>query len=105
MVELGKAVAGATLDSDLALLPQIEAGRFRTILRTPPMASHPLTAHPRVPLPVRRALADAVLALGADAGGRELLAKVRLADPVPADYERDYRPLEEVDSARLGAVR
>lgn len=94
-VEIGKVAAGATLDSDFAMLPQAEASRFRTILTTEPIASHPLAAHPRVPAAVRDAVAGAVLALGAT--DRELLAGVRLADPVRADYGRDYRALEAID--------
>jgi phosphonate transport system substrate-binding protein len=102
-VDIGKATAGATLDSDFGFLPPAEAGRFRTILKTPPISSHPLSAHPRVPDAAREAVAAAVLALGAAPADQALLAAVRLAEPVRADYARDYRSLEEVDLRKLSA--
>lgn len=103
-VELGKAAAGATLDSDLAALSPDQAILFRTIFTTPPIASHPLAAHPRVEAGVREAVAAAVLAIGAEPVNAALLTMIRLAEPVRAEYERDYRPLEEVDVRAPGEV-
>lgn len=103
-VEVGKAAAGATLDTDFAALPAEDAARFRTILTTPPLASHPFVAHPRVPAAVREAIAIALLSIGADPANREFLAVIRLADPVRADYARDYRSLEAVDVRGLSGA-
>jgi len=90
-VELGKAAAGATLDVDMPA-----GATYRTILETKPVASHPLAAHPRVPASAREAVAAAVLALAGQPDGAALLNGLRLAEPVRADYARDYQPLVEM---------
>lgn len=90
--------AGAMLDTALEAEPQEIRGRLRIIGTTPAFAPHPLSAHPRVPSEAREAVAAAVLTIGASAEGRKILAAVRLADPVRADYETDYKPLEAVDN-------
>jgi hypothetical protein len=47
-----------------------------------------------VPLAVQQAVAAAVLALGRDRSAQALLKGVALANPVAADYARDFQPLE-----------
>ncbi len=92
-----RSMAGATLDSAFAAEPADARDQLRIIYSTPPIAPHPLAAHPRVPVVVREAVTEAVLRMGADPGAGGLLKAVRLADPQRADYERDYRPLEKID--------
>lgn len=102
-VLLGKAEAGATLDGALAAdLPEALT-ELRPVLETPPVASHPLAAHPRMPVALRERIAAAALALAASEDGRALLATVRLEAPVRADYARDYSQFDAVDFARLDA--
>jgi phosphonate transport system substrate-binding protein len=67
------------------------------LYRTPQAASHPVMVHPRVPEAVRRALTQAFLALAKDEAGRALLKEIRMTEPVPAVYERDYVPLEKLN--------
>lgn len=93
-VVLGKADAGASLDVAIEAEPPDLRDQLRPLATTRAMAPHPLSAHPRVPEALRRRIAEAVLAMGATQGGPALLAAVRFPDPVLADYERDYRPLE-----------
>jgi len=93
-VALGKADAGASLDFNLAAEPAELRDQLRVLGSTRPMAAHPLAAHPRVPAEVRERLTAAVLRLAETPADRPLLARVRLKDPVRADYERDYRALE-----------
>ncbi len=103
-VVLGKADAGASLDFAIEAEPPELRDQLRPLASTRAMAPHPLSAHPRVPEALRRRIAEAVLGMGATPGGRALLASVRFTDPVPADYERDYRPLEgEARPARPAA--
>jgi phosphonate transport system substrate-binding protein len=93
-VLLGKADAGASLDVALDQeSPEVVAG-LRPILKTQPMAPHPISAHPRVPEDVRRRITEAVLSLKGKADGDPLLARVKMPDPVRADYKRDYAALE-----------
>ncbi len=96
-VLLGKVDAGAVFVSDLAMEPGDVQGQLRVLVETRKVAPHPLCAHPRVPRAVREAVKRAVLAIAATPEGSELLRKVRMPEPVSADYEKDYRSLEEID--------
>lgn len=42
-----------------------------------------------------------MLKLAGESGGEEILKAVRLASPVAADYERDYRKLQTMDIKAL----
>ncbi len=95
----GQADAGATLASALDAEPPENRGLLRIVLTTPEVAPHPLAAHPRVPRKAREDLTAAVLRMDGDNEGRAMLKAVRLAAPVKADYEADYRSLEEVDGS------
>ncbi len=102
-VQLGKADAGALLEGDFNQQAAASGGGYRELLATPPIASHPLSAHPRVPPAVRTAVREAVLRLATEPGGPGILAAVRLAAPERADYDRDYRDLERIDVKGLTA--
>lgn len=93
-VAIGDFAAGGGVNQTLADTPAELRDRLRVLYETPPAASHPLCAHPRVPAGVQRRLRDAIIALRADAGGRLLLSEARIPVPEPADYGRDYAPLE-----------
>lgn len=95
-VMLGKADAGASLDVDLEREPPEVSDGVRTILKTAPMAPHPISAHPRVPEAVRGRITQAVLAMKGTPEGDALLASIRMGEPVKADYQRDYAALESV---------
>jgi len=89
-VLLGKADAGAILDAKQAGDFVENSPDFRVLLRTPKIAPHPLAAHPRVPREIREAVVRAVFAMATSGTGRPLLAAVGLAEPVTADFQRDY---------------
>jgi len=95
-VALGKADAGASLDYAAAgESPELVAA-LRPLATSRALAAHPLSAHPRVPPATRERLVRAVLEMAASPDERALLAAVRLADPVRADYRRDYLELERL---------
>lgn len=102
-VILGKATAGATLDTDLERAPSDVFHQLRTLYTTPKLAPHPVAAHPRVPAGVRAAVAAALLRMSRDSGFAEPMKTARLAALQEASYERDYRPLESVDYVNLSA--
>ncbi|MFA7279931.1 MAG: phosphate/phosphite/phosphonate ABC transporter substrate-binding protein [Sterolibacterium sp.] len=68
--------------------------QLRVLYQTPAVAPHPVVVHPRVPRPVREAIAKAILNLQGDEPGREMLKEIRTSQPVRANYEQDYYPLE-----------
>jgi phosphonate transport system substrate-binding protein len=70
--------------------------QLRIIYQTPGSASHPVIVHPRVPEAVRAAVKAAFLALQKDPAGLALLKEVRLPQPLAANYESDYLPLEKL---------
>lgn len=95
-VAIGDFVAGGGVNQTLAdSAPELRA-MLRVLYETPPAASHPLCAHPRVPAEIRQRVTEALIRLRGDASGRLLLAAARLPIPVPADYARDYQPLESL---------
>ncbi len=99
MVQLGKADAGATLDVELERIK--DASFFRPILKTDKMAPHPLAAHPRVPKQAQDAVRQAILGWSDDPAAQQQLKAIRMAKPVSADYDRDYRELETMDVRSL----
>ena len=103
-VVLNKAAAGGGVTTTLDREPAELQDLLRVVYRTPPAASHPLCAHPRVPLAVREAVVHAILKLAGTVRGRELLKAAELNRPVRADYDRDYAPLETLGLERF-AVR
>jgi phosphonate transport system substrate-binding protein len=90
------AEAGGALNGNLqAESPQVRE-QLTILFRTPETASHALAAHPRVPEPVRQAVSRAFLSMANDEAGRALLRAIDTPDPVPADFARDYQPLERL---------
>lgn len=104
-VILGKAVAGATLDVEFEKEAADVIDQVRVIMRTKDIASHPISAHPRVPARLRESIARSVLSLAKKADMSVLIRNVKLSDPIFADYGKDYRELEEIDLEKLNAER
>jgi phosphonate transport system substrate-binding protein len=74
--------------------------QLRVLYETPPTAPHPLMVHPRVPEATRERLRQLLVKLGGEPNGARLLDNTQLGRPGPADYKRDYAPLD-----RLGLQR
>ncbi len=96
-VLLGKSAAGAVFIPELARESEDTRKQLREILVTPAIAPHPLSSHPRVPRAAQEAVKSASLAIAAASGGSELFRSLRMDAPVAANYDRDYRNLEEID--------
>lgn len=93
----GDIAAGGSISSAFDdEVPEVR-DQLRIVFRTPEVASHPVVAHPRLPQSARQALTQAFLALAKDPVGQALLKDIRMPDPVPAQYERDYSPLERLN--------
>jgi phosphonate transport system substrate-binding protein len=95
-VVLGFAAAGGAVNKTLSKEPPEIRSRLRVLYRTPGLAPHPLSAHPRVAQKVRQAVRQAVLEMAQDEPGRRILAAVQLRKPIAADYQRDYAPLDKL---------
>lgn len=77
-------------------LPEVR-NPLHVIFQTPEQASHPVSAHPRVPDALKKKLTQALLDLTKDEAGRALLHNIRTSSPVLANYERDYRSLDKLN--------
>jgi phosphonate transport system substrate-binding protein len=96
-VLLGKADAGATLDTSVMNDAPEMLNEFRIILRTEKIAPHPLAAHPRVPKKLQEAVTQTVLALEQSEDGRRILKDAKLVSPMKCNFKRDYSFFARVD--------
>lgn len=103
-VELGETAAGGTLDivfeKDASELDQA----FHAIYTTEPLSPHPISVHPSVAADARRLLIEAVLKYSEGKDSQDLLKRIGMQAPVEADYDKDYKPLEQrlMDSSETG---
>ncbi len=91
-----EAAAGGTVNAPLNDEVPAVRDQLQILFQTPPAASHPVVAHPRVAGAAQKALTQAFLALTQDAEGRALLKDIRTPTPVAASYQADYFPLEKL---------
>ncbi len=76
--------------------PEVQQ-HLKVIYEAPSTITHAITAHPRVPPAIRQQVQQALLSLKTSEKGRALLASVFLPEPVAADFQRDYQPLEQLN--------
>lgn len=99
-VLMGKADGGgAVLQTFDKQRPEVREN-LRIIYQTPPTPAHPVATHPRVPENVRLGVRGTLLNLENTEFGREILVSIGIAHPVPADYDRDYAPIETLQLDR-----
>ncbi len=103
-VALGQAAAGGGVRGTLTQESPRVQEQVRVLFETPAMVSHPLTAHPRVPVNIRAAVAKALLDLGMQPNGKQMLERIQLDSPVAADQKRDYQPLEQLHLEKYVAL-
>ena len=95
-VILGKIPVGGTLDTSFNREPVGVRSQLRIIYKTRIIAPHPLAARPDVPAKLRQAVIEAVLGFAENKENQAMLKAVQMAEPVKADYKRDYMPLERL---------
>jgi len=96
-VLLGKVDAGAALSPEMERAPEETRAQLREVVSTPKFTPHPLSAHPRVPAPVREAVKKALLNIAASPESVVMLKAINLSNLVEANYQKDYSKLEEID--------
>lgn len=94
-VVLGKVDAGSTGITHLESQPVEIRDSLRILYKTPPSPPPPIMVHPRIPLKIREAFTEAFLKLSQKETFKEFFRIFPLAEPVRADYERDYKTLEK----------
>lgn len=78
-----------TLESES---PELQA-ELRVVFETPGMPSHPLIAHPRVPIQLQQKIINVILSMTENEEGRKLLKGVKLTKPSLVNFENDYGKL------------
>ena len=94
-VSTGMSAAAGGIEATLGEEPAEMQSALRVLLETPGVPPHPLSAHPRVPTAMQRAVADALLRMAADPSLKPLMGDIPWGTIVRADYARDYKPLEK----------
>lgn len=95
-VALGDLPAGGAVNNTFEREPDNLRSHLRVLHETPSYAPHPFVAHPRVPAAQREKLVRAFMQMAATPAGQKLLDDIQIPKPVPADYARDYAPLEQL---------
>lgn len=90
-------VAGGGIHSTLAAEPAELRSRLRVLLETKKYASHPFTAHSRVPENIRTKIQNAMIALDKSSDGSDLLKNAQLNKPMLVNYKSHYQPLETLN--------
>jgi phosphonate transport system substrate-binding protein len=92
----GKTAASGGLRATLDKEPAAVRAGLRVLMETQAAAPHPFSAHPRVPVAQAQAVAAAMLKLASDPALRPYFNDIPMAQPMAADFERDYRPLAKL---------
>ncbi len=93
---VGKTAASGGLRATLEREPQEVRDSLRILLETPGAAPHPLSAHPRVPKELQAAVQKAWLRASQEPAMQPLFRDIPMSNPVVADHQRDYFPLEQL---------
>ncbi len=93
-IALNLAEGGGGVNNTLSQQPRALQESLRVLYEVPAVASHPLSAHARVPEALRRQVITTLKAWQDDPQRQALLRAVQMEMPVEANYERDYAYLE-----------
>ena len=95
-VLLGDSQAAGVVKTTFEKEPPEVQQKLRAIYTTPPLAPHPLAAHPRVSRPVRAAITEVLLGLAAAPQTQAIMAGIQMPSPILTSYAKDYAPLERL---------
>lgn len=90
----GKYIAGGGIYRTLEREPEVLKQQLRVIYETRGVCPHPLMAHPDLPEAVIENVQNAILQLDETKRGKQLLKKIKISQPLLANYDKDCRILE-----------
>lgn len=93
-VASGQIPAGGGVEKTLQEQDPAVRDLLRILHTTREMPSHPIAAHPRVPVKARQAVAQALLALAQSDEGKRLLANVPMQRMIPTNMQ-DFLPMRQ----------
>ncbi len=94
---LGDVVAGGAVNNTLQREDESVQQQLKVFYTTPKFAPHPFSAHPRIAEAVRNQVAKGFIHLASDPANAGLLNEIQMPNPLPADYSKDYKPLEALN--------
>lgn len=92
----GTILAGGAASSTLGAEPQSLKEHLKIIYRTPPLTSHPIAVHPRIPKSFSDTFTQTVIRLSRDSRYKDIFAAILMKEPVSTSYTRDFLPLERL---------
>jgi phosphonate transport system substrate-binding protein len=96
-VLLGRAAASGGIYRTLRKERPEVRENLRVIYEVPSTITHAVIANPKVPEEVRESVQKLLLELSATEKGQALLNSIFLPQPIKADFERDYAPLNSLN--------
>ena len=103
-VALGMLPAGGGINNTLRRERPELREELRVLWQTPPFPSHPFACLPSLAKARRDALQAGFLALAHDPAKHGLLDGIQIPEPVPADFRRDYQPLQSLGLERFAVL-
>ena len=97
----GEGAAGGTVTTAMGTENESIEAKLKVVYETPPTAPHPLAVHARVAEPLRKRLAQAFI--DAILQHPHSAINIPMPNPVPSQYETDYKPLEKLRLERYAA--
>ncbi|BDT79234.1 phosphate/phosphite/phosphonate ABC transporter substrate-binding protein [Polynucleobacter yangtzensis] len=94
---IGDVVASGGVNTTLQREELALRESLRVLYETSGYAPHPFVANPRVPINIRKSVADAFISLSGTESGDKLLEGIQMPIPIRSDYQRDYAPLESLN--------
>ena len=99
-VLLDEVVAGGGVQKTLEQQPSNYKYALKVIHKTKKIASHPITAHSRVPAEVVKKVQLALLKLGESERGKKLLIRIPISE-IGISSISDYQPLKEMNLSQF----
>ncbi|MDD2776676.1 MAG: phosphate/phosphite/phosphonate ABC transporter substrate-binding protein [Gallionella sp.] len=100
-VALGAVQAGGGVNTTLSHEPVALQSQLRVLFTTPNYMPHPFSAHPRISLRVQEKVITGFLNIATDSAGQNMLKAIQMAQPIRANYARDYKELEGLKLEQL----
>ncbi len=103
-VLIGDAMAGGGVNNTFEREPADVRDQLRILYVTPQSAPHALEANPRIPKAVRNKVIASFIKLSKDPANAAFFDGIQIPKPVPADYSRDYKPLEVLGLDKFAVI-
>ena len=95
-VVVGDYVAGGGVNNTFIREPDSLQQELKILFETPKYMPHPIAVHPRVPLKIRKQMAQSFVEFGKDPNKAAELDAIQIPRPIEVNYQKDYQYLEKL---------